>query len=205
MVPQYVFFTSSALFDTQYLELVDLLPPEARKATKDISTNGACACFHKGTTIWDTRHRKEEINKIRHEITYPKYPSQSFRNSCRHPRWVVLLPSSSLFSPIIQHKTTQTKKGSSALQLWDVSSMQMLKSHDLSVSDQRLALWQFLSNEKLSFVTSNMECFLWRVDKASKPFPMTRDESKEDIGLRARPHSPHQKKKRRGTLVDVRW
>ncbi len=76
------------------------------------------------------------------------------------------------------------------LQLWDVSTKQLLKSHILSPKDN-ISLLHFYTNDKVNFVTSKMENMQWKVDKTTKPSQFDDEESKKDeMGIK--PYSlPH--------------
>ncbi len=66
------------------------------------------------------------------------------------------------------------------MQLWEVSSGKMLKSHSLS-GDESITFWHFFSNDKLEYVTSKLATMQWPVDKSSKP-TLFQKEEKDDFG-----------------------
>ncbi len=67
------------------------------------------------------------------------------------------------------------------MQLFDVSSKEMIKSHSFGKGESnKIALWDFYSNDKLGYVTSSMACKEWKIDKTSKPKQLANDEKKRD-------------------------
>ncbi len=171
----------SLAHQTQFLQLAELLPPEAKQSPSHISTSGYCAVFHNAGTVWVMDTQKSRCTKLD--------TKSQIQNSRVSPRGTHIACLGTFFPPMTIKATystsplphTKKTKDVTGLSLWNVISKQKLKTYSLSSSSQKIVIMQFNSVDKLSFITSSNECFEWNVDKTTKPRLVQKDE-KDEIG-----------------------